>query len=570
MQRQDQRRVLGDHQGLGRDFHALAAQLLDLGDQRPGVEHHAVADDAELARPHDPRRQQRQLVDGAVDDQRVPGVVPALEAGDDVGALGEPVDDLALALVPPLGADHHHVAHARPPSGGRRPRPPGLTWPAGRAQPFRAVVLAGAIRLSARREEPGLTDKSPPPRASLLTPLENPTFRAIWIATLGSNFGGLIQAVGAAWMMTSITASESMVALVQASVTLPIMVFSLASGAVADNFNRRQVMLVAQLFMLAVSVGLALAAWANLLSPWALLAFTFLIGCGTALNNPSWQASVADIVERPHVPAAVALNSVGFNLTRSVGPAVGGAIVAAAGAAAAFAVNALSYLGLIWVLVRWRPAIPVSTLPREDLGAAMGAGLRYVAMSPNLLTVMLRAFLFGLTSVAVMALLPLVARAHGRRRAAHLRRAARGVRGRRDRRRLPRHPAARDAVERVDRAARLRRLRGLRRAAGGRRPRRGGGGRHPDRRRRLGAGAGALQHHGPALGAALGARPGAGALPDRRLRRHGARQLALGRRRRGARPRAGAARRRRRDAPRRPRRPPAAACPTAPTSTSIR
>ena len=110
------------------------------------------------------------------------------------------------------------------------------------------------------------------------------------------------------------------------------------------------------------------------------------------------------------MPAAVALNSVGFNLTRSVGPAVGGAIVAAAGAAAAFAVNALSYLGLIWVLVRWRPAIPVSTLPREDLGAAMGAGLRYVAMSPNLLTVMLRAFLFGLTSVAVMALLPLVAR----------------------------------------------------------------------------------------------------------------------------------------------------------------
>ncbi|HVH03724.1 MAG TPA: MFS transporter [Amaricoccus sp.] len=244
----------------------------------------------------------------------------------------------------------------------------------------------------------------------MLTPLGNPMFRAIWIATLGSNFGGLIQAVGAAWMMTSITASESMVALVQASVTLPIMVFSLASGAVADNFNRRRVMLIAQLFMLAVSVALALAAWLELLSPWALLAFTFLIGCGTALNNPSWQASVSDIVERPQVPAAVALNSVGFNLTRSVGPAVGGAIVAAAGAAAAFAVNALSYLGLIWVLVRWRPAIPVSTLPREDLGAAMGAGLRYVAMSPNLLTVMLRAFLFGLTSVAVMALLPLVAR----------------------------------------------------------------------------------------------------------------------------------------------------------------
>lgn len=254
----------------------------------------------------------------------------------------------------------------------------------------------------------GLDDESPP-RASLLAPLKSPVFRAIWVATLGSNFGGLIQAVGAAWMMTTITTSESMVALVQASVTLPIMVFSLAAGAVADNFNRRSVMLVAQLFMLAVSVGLALAAWFELLSPWGLLGFTFLIGCGTALNNPSWQASVGDMVPRADVPAAVALNSVGFNLTRSVGPAVGGAIVAAAGAAAAFAVNAASYLGLIFVLLRWRPAIPVSTLPREDFGAAMAAGLRYVAMSPNILKVVLRAFLFGATSVAVMALLPLVA-----------------------------------------------------------------------------------------------------------------------------------------------------------------
>jgi len=100
-------------------------------------------------------------------------------------------------------------------------------------------------------------------------------------------------------MMTTITTSESMVALVQASVTLPIMVFSLAAGAVADNFNRRSVMLVAQLFMLAVSVGLALAAWFELLSPWGLLGFTFLIGCGTALNNPSWQASVGDVVPQP-------------------------------------------------------------------------------------------------------------------------------------------------------------------------------------------------------------------------------------------------------------------------------
>jgi MFS family permease len=243
----------------------------------------------------------------------------------------------------------------------------------------------------------------------LLAPLSSGTFRALWIATLGSNFGALIQAVGAAWMMTTITSSESMVALVQASTTLPVMVFSLAAGAVADNFNRRQVMLIAQFFMLSVSALLAICAWFDLLSPWGLLGFTFLIGCGTALHNPSWQASVGDIVERALVPSAVALNSVGFNLTRSVGPAIGGAIVATAGAAAAFAVNASSYLGLIFVLFGWRPTVPVRTLPREDIGAAMAAGLRYVAMSPSILKVVIRAFLFGGTAIAVMALMPLVA-----------------------------------------------------------------------------------------------------------------------------------------------------------------
>ncbi len=247
-------------------------------------------------------------------------------------------------------------------------------------------------------------------RASALAPLGIPTFRAIWVASLASNFGALIQSVGAAWMMTSISNQADMVALVQASTTLPIMVFSLASGAVADNFNRRTVMLMAQIFMLCVSVLLTLAAWKGLLTPWLLLGFTFLIGCGTALNNPSWQASVGDIVPRIHLPAAVALNSVGFNITRSVGPAIGGLIVATGGAAAAFAVNCLSYLGLISVLFFWRPKPAASPLPRERLGPAMVAGLRYVAMSPNILKVLLRSFLFGLSSVAVLALLPLVAR----------------------------------------------------------------------------------------------------------------------------------------------------------------
>ncbi|MBP7003390.1 MFS transporter [Amaricoccus sp.] len=247
-------------------------------------------------------------------------------------------------------------------------------------------------------------------RSGALAPLANPTFRTFWIANLFSNLGGLIQAVGAAWTMTTISGSADMVALVQASTTLPIMLFSLASGAIADNFNRRSVMLAAQAGMFVVSAALALCAWADLLTPWLLLGFTFMIGCGVALNNPSWQATVGDIVPRHDLPAAVALNSVGFNLTRSVGPAIGGAIVAAAGAAAAFAANAASYLAIITALLLWRPAAAPRALPPESLGAAMGAGLRYVAMSPHIGVVLLRSFLFGLTSVAVLALLPIVAR----------------------------------------------------------------------------------------------------------------------------------------------------------------
>jgi MFS family permease len=235
-------------------------------------------------------------------------------------------------------------------------------------------------------------------------------FRAVWIASLASNFGGLIQSVGASWMMTSIAPSADMVALVQASVSLPIMLLSLVAGAVADSMDRRRVMLAAQTFMLSVSVLLSVVTWAGLISPWLLLLFTFLIGCGTAMNGPAWQASVGDMVPRANLPAAVALNSMGFNLARSLGPAIGGAIVAAAGAAAAFAINATSYVGLIVVLSRWRPETAPSTLPRETLGAAMLAGLRYVALSPALRVVLLRAVVFGVGASAVPALMPLVAR----------------------------------------------------------------------------------------------------------------------------------------------------------------
>lgn len=250
----------------------------------------------------------------------------------------------------------------------------------------------------------------PAPGNTALAPFSNPVFRSLWFATLISNLGGLVQAVAAGWAMTTLTDSEQMVALVTASTTLPIMALSLVAGVLADNYDRRQIMLFAQIFMLLVSACLTVATYAEVLTPWLLLSFTFLIGCGTALNNPSWQASVGDIVPREQVPAAVMANGMSFNLMRSIGPALGGLIIVAVGITAAFVVNTVSYLAMIVALGLWSKPIVERTLPREQFAMAASAGLRYVGLSPNLLSIILRGFLFGLTAVAVLALLPLVAR----------------------------------------------------------------------------------------------------------------------------------------------------------------
>ena len=257
---------------------------------------------------------------------------------------------------------------------------------------------------------PEPTTPDPAPRPTALSPMRYPVFRRVWLASASSNFGGMIQSVGAAWLMTSIAQSADMVALVQSSVALPIMLFSLVAGAMADNFDRRRMMLWAQVFMLLVSTALALCTWAGLVTPWLLLLFTFFIGCGAAFNAPAWQASVGDMVPRTELAGAVAFNSMGFNIARSVGPAVGGAVVAAAGAAAAFAINAVSYVALVVVLARWRPQVAARQLPRETLGVAMAAGVRYVAMSPVIRIVLARAVVFGAGASAAMALMPLVAR----------------------------------------------------------------------------------------------------------------------------------------------------------------
>ncbi|MEJ0022810.1 MAG: MFS transporter [Alphaproteobacteria bacterium] len=249
-------------------------------------------------------------------------------------------------------------------------------------------------------------------RISSFAPLGDPTFRAIWIATLISNFGGMIQVVGAAWMMTSLTGSPQMVALVTAANSLPPMLFSLFAGALADSFDRRVILICSQTAMFVVSSALALATYLGFITPWVLLACTFMIGCGAAFNNPAWQASVREMAPAGMLPEAVSLNSASFNLARSVGPAVGGFIVAIVGAMGAFAANAVSYIGLIVVLLRWRP----NRAPKRSSRCASVSmplwdrGLRYVAMSPHLRNLTARAGMVSFAGCAILALMPIVAR----------------------------------------------------------------------------------------------------------------------------------------------------------------
>jgi MFS family permease len=255
-----------------------------------------------------------------------------------------------------------------------------------------------------------MTDhQTPPGRGKTWAPMRYPIFRNLWIFSLISNFGGLIQSVGAAWMMSSI-GSPTMVALVSASTALPFMLFSLFAGAVADRFDRRLIMVIAQTSMLVLSTALAAIAWLHWTTPVLLLVFTFLIGIGTVFNSPAWQVSVGEMVPRAELPGAISLNSMGFNIARAFGPALGGAIVAAAGAALAFGVNALSYIGLIAVLALWRPTRAAKTVPDEQLASAMATGVRYVALSPHVRTVLFRGSLFGVAGASVSALMPLIAR----------------------------------------------------------------------------------------------------------------------------------------------------------------
>ena len=244
----------------------------------------------------------------------------------------------------------------------------------------------------------------------IAAPLRHPVFRRIWLASLLSNLGLLIQAVGAAWAMTQMTSSADKVALVQTALMLPVMFISMPAGAIADMYDRRIVALIALMVALAGATALTVLAWLGLITPQLLLALCFVVGSGMALMGPAWQSSVGEQVSPEMLPAAVALNGISYNIARSFGPAIGGIVVAAAGAVAAFAANALLYLPLLAALFLWRRVNPPSHLPREQLNRAIVSGVRYIMHSPSIRIVLVRTLVTGLIGGSISALMPLVAR----------------------------------------------------------------------------------------------------------------------------------------------------------------
>jgi MFS family permease len=246
---------------------------------------------------------------------------------------------------------------------------------------------------------------------SAWSPLKQPAFRAIWIATLVSNIGTWMQNTGAAWLMTSLAPSSAiMVALVQTATNLPVFLLALPAGALADVVDRRRLLLFTQTWMLLCASVLGALTMTGYTTPWILLSLTLSLGLGGALNAPAWQAIIPELVPRHELPNAVALNSAGFNLARAVGPALGGLVVSALGTGPTFILNAVSFLGVLVVLFHWRRPVRESTLPAERMIAAIRTGVRYVRHAPALLVVFIRAGTFIICGCSITALLPLVAR----------------------------------------------------------------------------------------------------------------------------------------------------------------
>jgi len=244
---------------------------------------------------------------------------------------------------------------------------------------------------------------------ALWRPLRVPIFRKLLVADVLSDIGTFMQSVGAAWLMVSFGVGPMFLALTQTASSLPFFVLALPAGSIGDIVDRRKLILVTEAWMVSVAVLLAALTMLGLMSPWLLLALTFAISAGDAIETPTWRAILPELVSRDNLASASALNGIEFNLARAVGPALAGALIAVAGVGPAFAVNALSFVGVIVVVARWKRPPRARTAPVETMRGATVAALRYLRYSPTIRGLILRSGIVMFFASAVLALLPAVA-----------------------------------------------------------------------------------------------------------------------------------------------------------------
>lgn len=253
------------------------------------------------------------------------------------------------------------------------------------------------------------TEAAVEPR-SAWEPLRQPAFRALWLATLVSNIGTWMHDVGAGWLMTTLSPSPTMVALVQTATTLPLFLLAMPAGALADIVDRRRYLIATQAWLALVASMLGVLTLSGMTSAWMLIAMTFAMGVGAALMMPAWAAVTPEIVARRDLQPAIALNSMAINVARAIGPALAGLVLSVAGSGPVFLLNAASYLVVIGVLYRWQRKVPRNDLPSERVLGAMRAGVRFAWNVPELHAAVIRGCAFFLFASASWALLPLVAR----------------------------------------------------------------------------------------------------------------------------------------------------------------
>ena len=235
-------------------------------------------------------------------------------------------------------------------------------------------------------------------------------FRALWISSTASHIGSYMTDVGQGWLMSSLTPSPLIVSLLLTAESLPFFLFGLPAGALADIIDRRRLLIVSQLAM-AITIGtLAILSFAGLVTPWILLVLAFVLGIATAFNDPAWHAAIPELLPKEELRAGITLSGVSVNVARTLGPAIGGFVVAAAGPTIVFVLDGLTFLGVIAVLLAWRRESAPSTLPAEQVLPAIHAGLRFARHSPPLRRVLFATFLFMLCGAGVMALMPVLGR----------------------------------------------------------------------------------------------------------------------------------------------------------------